>query len=47
MGLGVLIILGGFSFGPYVVPFALLMILGAVQAERGRTPTAASNSPPK
>jgi hypothetical protein len=46
LALGTLITLGGFSFGLYLVPFALLMILGAVQADRARTRTAASNSPP-
>jgi hypothetical protein len=34
VALGGLIVVSGFSFGPYLVPFALLMILGAVQAAR-------------
>ncbi len=34
VALGVLIIVSGFSLGPYLVPFALLMILGAVQGVR-------------
>ena len=42
LALGVLLIVSGFSFGPYLVPFALLLVLGAVQGDRARTRTAAS-----
>lgn len=34
--LGVVMILSGFSFAPAILPFALLMLLGAVQGARAR-----------